>query len=242
MVLRHYVHTEHLLNARPRMKPMSVEKHKCPECSRETNCEVFAHIHDNDDHGSDGEFVTYSEHFMLKCRGCDRVFHEIKSIFSEDIHQIGYDAAGDPIYLDNFDYKYWPNVSRRSLPSWINDVEDVKINNALREVYRSLQVNIPRLTAVGLRLVIDLVFEHLGIDGELTFKDKVKEFRKVPSVGTQFADEVSHMIEAGGAAIHRGWKPTTREIDTLFDGLEDFLKAQFSPREAVQVVKVPARK
>lgn len=218
-----------------------VEKHNCPSCDRETNCDVHGQKHFTENHDNHGDFQTYHSHYLLQCRGCDTVFHETKSVFSEDVFQIGEDPGGNPVYHEDANHAYWPNASRRRLPEWIGEIESQEISSAYREVHRSLQVDTRRLTAVGVRLVIDLVFEDLGIDGSLPFKKKLDEFRTLPNVRTEFADELEHMIDVGGAAIHRGWDPSESDIDVLFDGLEAFLQGQYAPRKSVKAIVAPKK-
>lgn len=90
-------------------------------------------------------------------------------------------------------------------------------------------------------MIIDLVFEDLGIAPQKNFKQKLDEFRTLPDVRTEFADELEHMIDVGGAAIHRGWDPSSNEIDIMLEGLEAFLKNQYAPRKSVKTVKAPVK-
>jgi hypothetical protein len=72
------------------------------------------------------------------------------------------------------------------------------------------------LAAIGIRGVLDLtMIEKIG--DRRTFKEKVDAFQEAGYLSVRQALNLNILIEAGHAAVHRQWAPSSCEIATLLD-------------------------
>ena len=102
------------------------------------------------------------------------------------------------------------------------------LTDELQALYRSVEVDVKQLTTSGITLVIDLVFEDLGIEPELPFKEKLARFRSLPNVRPELVCALKHMVE--GEAQHAARDPAVEDIDELMGELEHFVKIQYGPK------------
>ena len=103
------------------------------------------------------------------------------------------------------------------------------LTDELQALYRSVEVDVKQLTASGVTLVIDLVFEDLGIAPELPFKEKLALFKSRPHVRPEFVRALERMGALGGDAGQAAWDPAVEDMDGLMAELERFVKIQYGP-------------
>ncbi len=92
-------------------------------------------------------------------------------------------------------------------------------------------------------MTFDKATELLGIDPAITFDSKLSELEKAGKIGEGERTILDVLTDAGGAAAHRGWKPTPYELDTLISILEGFIdRTLVLPSKAKQLADtIPAR-
>jgi hypothetical protein len=79
------------------------------------------------------------------------------------------------------------------------------------------------LAAIGARAIVDFVVtEKAGDDGN--FKDKLNRIREQGLIAETQVDVVSAAFDAGSAAVHRGYRPTPADVNTLVDITESLLQ------------------
>lgn len=106
------------------------------------------------------------------------------------------------------------------------------LTDELQALYRSVEVDVKQLTASSVTLVIDLVFEDLGIAPELPFKEKLARFKSLPNVRPEFVRALERMGVLGGDAGQAAWGPAVEDMDGLMAELERFVKIQYGPKPA----------
>jgi hypothetical protein len=81
------------------------------------------------------------------------------------------------------------------------------------EIYVAVEHRLYTLAAMGIRAT----FENLMKEkvGDRPFKALVNEFQKAGYLSPRQALSLDVIIEAGHAAIHRGWNPTDEDVFTL---------------------------
>jgi hypothetical protein len=97
----------------------------------------------------------------------------------------------------------------------------------LDEVYTALDNDLSVLATIGMRAVFDCASQLLGADANQSFAEKLKELVAGNKIGGEEKEILSTLADAGNAAAHRGWKPSTSEIDSLMRALENFLERAF---------------
>lgn len=216
----------------------------CPNCGPSRWAEIVAQYSTtwSEEHTD----ISGSEtHRLLKCCGCDTVYVEKATTFSEDVE---YEI--DPKTGQDFPYiperkTYWPNISKRKQPKWLVEFifSDQKFFDLIDELYVALDNGLLVLSAIGVRTVFDRATEILGIDTNITFAAKLRELKQNQRISDHEADILEILTDAGGAAAHRGWAPSERELATMMDILEQFLHRNLVLGEAAGSLRnaVPPR-
>jgi hypothetical protein len=208
----------------------------CPTCRREQNTEIIAHHKLREYAPDDDGIFVQNDHFILKCGGCDTVFHRHDSAFSED-----YDSRTGGLKVDT---EYWPAQSKRDRPDWLN-VDFMSVDQLLYKltssIYTALDHDLTVLAAIGTRTTFDRASELLGIDTGKPFAKKLDDLVSAGQIGTTERDNLAILVDAGSAAAHRAWEPSAKELDTMMAILEHFLYRAFVIDAEARKLKVPAR-
>jgi uncharacterized protein DUF4145 len=99
--------------------------------------------------------------------------------------------------------------------------------------YEALNNDALVLAAIGLRTVFDRASEKMGVDPALQFDKKLDALEGMEKIGRSERETLEILTDAGGAAAHRGWKPTVKQLDTLMTVGEQFLSVTGHMRELV---------
>jgi hypothetical protein len=176
---------------------------------------------------------------LYKCLGCDEVRLEHRSWFSEDT-----DEQGRPVINTEW---FPPSISRQK-PIWRRQLLPFnaklhELNGLADEIYGSLSIGAHRVATMGIRALVERVMiDVVGNHG--TFKATVKAFFDGGYVAP-FQQEMfeNTLIEAGHAAMHRGFEPTADTVNTLLDIVEGVLQAiYYQPLLADKAKKtIPSR-
>lgn len=200
----------------------------CNACSHETEHYILKEHQQYDEEGPN--FL----HEFLKCCGCHRISMRITSPYSSN------------------ETKYPPAISR-PIPSWATDYDiydliDEKppvpktISALIVETYTAVQSGSNRLVAMGVRAVLDaIISEKLGDVG--SFKAGLDGLLKAGYISSRQQMMIDSVLEAGHAAIHRGWFPSGRDIEILLDVLESLIETVYVHEGRAQELekRVPKR-
>lgn len=196
---------------------MSEEKIKahCNTCGGLKNHVV---LHPETDVHSEDDWLSISTYRLIRCAGCDRVHlqHETEV------------TTGNQTYIN---LVYYPPALSRRRPDWMTlSVHNVlwamnsEIGQLLTEVYAALQNGSNRLAAMGIRaLVENIMIDKIGSDTG-NFEQKIAQFFELGYVAPyQHKSFRLGLIEAGHAAMHRGFRPTDEQLATLLDITESLV-------------------
>jgi hypothetical protein len=114
---------------------------------------------------------------------------------------------------------------------------DEDVHSLMSSVYVALDNDLAVLTAIGIRTVFDRASEFVGIDPAKSFATKLSDLVTSGKIGTDQRDTLAILTDAGSAAAHRGWKPTSEELDTMLEVIESFLHNTFILGEAAKKLK-----
>lgn len=207
----------------------TMRKAECSNCEGMRNCDILG-MHS--ERTEDDNFQAETTWYILKCRGCDHVFVQTISTNSEDYEDY-YEEDGSAATTYNETIKYWPALSKRRRPEWILDyginVENngAALSKAMLELYGALENDLRMLAAIGIRTTYDIASELLGIDPSLTFAEKLDALVSSGRIGILDKDRLDTMVDAASASAHRGWRPTTSDLNTMMDVLEHFVHESF---------------
>jgi len=112
----------------------------------------------------------------------------------------------------------------------------------LREIYGATNAGYLRLTAAGVRSLIDQVMnEIVGDCGNFT--QKLEAFTLHGYLSPRERDRIGQVIDAGHAAIHRGHEPQLTDVTIMLDITEHMSLSVYVHDQAGQKLKgsTPAR-
>src|SRR5207302_10452998 len=104
-------------------------------------------------------------------------------------------------------------------------------------VYSALEHDLSVLAAIGIRTVFDRASELLGIAPSRTFGEKLSGLVDLGKIGVEQRETLAILTDAGSAAAHRGWRPSSEELDTMMTVIEMFLHNAFVIGDAVTKLK-----
>lgn len=192
----------------------AIEKFFCNVCKGETNHFVRG-VYEK--HVDDGEFWLKSKLLIIECCGCENLALVKKTLFSEDIFQIG-----ESKWQEDWDISIYPPVSYRALPAWFDDLPDPTLQEILKEIYKSLQTESHYLATFGSRTLIDrLIVLTVGDMGN--FHKGMKALIDDGKLSTHEHEILKPVLEAGHAAAHRAWAPSKEMLATILDTVENLI-------------------
>jgi hypothetical protein len=211
---------------------MPTVKAHCNTCSGDRNHDV---LHSELTTWSDDEQDIYGSdaYETLKCCGCDAIKLRHISSFSED---------------DEAKIYYFPPAIFRPSPEWFSELwRELKtgeefVEVLLKEIYVALQNNLPGLATMGVRALLEqTMILRAGDNG--SFAKNIAAFEKLGHVSQRQRERLETILEAGHAAIHRGYVPKVRDVVTLLDITEHIVESVFLHQAKIEELKkkVPAR-
>lgn len=209
---------------------------ECAKCGGRRNCNIMASFANSGSYSDDHyDYSWHTDWRIVQCAGCDEVFVQTVSSNSEDYEQ-AYDYDGKTVTTYNETIRYWPALSKRKQPAWLDEELSVmsvdngvidRLVSSLKELYGALANDLHMLAGIGIRTSFDIASEVLGVDPGAYFSEKLEAIFKAGEIGKTQQEHIEKMVEAGHASTHRGWIPTGKDLTVLMDILEDFLVIAF---------------
>ena len=196
----------------------------------------------SEDFGIDGA-DTYE---VLKCCGCDNVLFRHSNWFSEDFDP----STGQAVVH----IKRYPPETFRNKPKWLSSsylskneilIPELKdnIEYLISEIYIALQNNAPQLALLGIRALLEaIMLDKVGDTG--SFLGNINEFLKKGYISIKQKEALEPVVEAGHAAMHRGYKSNPHEVACLMDVTESIIETIYinESRTKNLTKKLPPRK
>jgi hypothetical protein len=186
----------------------------CNTCSGETTHDVL-HSEKTRWEAEQGAVCGGETYETLRCCGCKTIRLRLRSWCSED---------------DEAEVYYFPPAITRRRPDWFQDLwrelepAESFLENLMEEIYTALQNNLPRLAAMGVRALLEQVMiAKAGDKG--TFGANLTAFEKLGHVSSKQKERLEAILDAGHAAIHRGYEPRPDELVTLLDIAEHIIES-----------------
>jgi hypothetical protein len=183
----------------------------CNKCQGETRHATLS-IHSRHYTEADEAFprVIAEEWIVIQCRGCD----SIKVCVTQN----------------STDFKtpretHYPAVESRRLPKWALQLPD-EFQELFREIYKALNAECPCLSTMGVRALIDqMLNDRVGDVGG--FAMKLGEAVKNGLLTDAQRQMIEAAVEAGHAASHRGFRPTSQQLSDALDIAEHALMSGY---------------
>lgn len=205
----------------------------CTKCQKETKCEIvfkksYPKIVEYFSKNSDGVVNDkfYRIHVLLyeisECKGCEEPTVHITEYCPEKdnpelLQKILSGLPDDSIkHISTFCF---PN---ENYPEWVKSL-DTEIMKVYFETFSLKTKKMYRFTAMGLRLIFDIIStKKVGDIGG--FDKKLKKLFDENFISKSQYDSLKILIDAGNAATHRYFEPTEEVIETCFMILDNLLK------------------
>lgn len=199
------------------MTDEEITRAHCNKCGHDTNHLVVAERQQSNSEIArlspyeDGFKVRWEDRYLLlECRGCEEV--SVKRI-----HWFSEQPEGEHVEY------YPPRVSRRE-PTWLQEVP-IPTRDLMLEIYGALQADHRRIALMGARSVIDsLMLRQVGDAG--SFVDKLDALEQQGFLSEVNRNILEAALEAGHAAVHRGYEPSAKDLGSVMDIVENVLQAE----------------
>jgi len=226
----------------PEIEASKVQGH-CPQCGPRRWSDVKGQ-HATEERDDESGVWGRTDYRILECRGCLATYMQTESVFSEDTDH-RQNAAGDWEEFLNPTIEHWPAASKRPLPSWAMQIRffDDNLGNLFSDIYGCLNADLDVPATVAIRTAFDSATELLGIDPAKRFAEKMDELKTLGKISDDERSTLDVVVDAGSAAAHRGWRPTTQQLETLVSLIETFFHRTFVLGDEAKKIKaaMPAR-
>jgi hypothetical protein len=203
-------------------------KSHCPNCGPGRYANVI-YSHDASDYDDESGISEKTTSFILECGGCKTVFFQEDYVCSEDC---GPDGRPEKRIT------YYPAPVKRKRPEWFSLLDlEPGLYSLLKETYNALDVDARVLSATGARTIFDRASELLKIHPALTFKEKLNQLQNKGHISASERKYLDILTDASGAAAHRGWKPTAKQLNTVMTIVETFIHRKFVLEAEVKGLK-----
>lgn len=171
-----------------------------------------------------GAYNSAEKYEPLKCAGCNSI--KLR-------HSAHYPNSPNEYVT------YFPPAVYRRRPEWVINLEDtisdenffvLELHN---EIYVALQNNLVRVAAMGIRALLEQIM-ITKVGDKNSFLANVSAFEKEGHISTYQKERLTAILEAGHAAIHRKYRPSTEDIITLIDITEHIIESVYLHDEKVK--------
>ncbi|MGV3518718.1 MAG: DUF4145 domain-containing protein [Luteitalea sp.] len=82
-----------------------------------------------------------------------------------------------------------------------------------------------------------------GVEPAISFDDKLRRLVDDGRIGGDEKKILAVLVDAGGAAAHRSWRPRRDQLDTMLDAIESFLHRALIVKDGIAKLEaaVPAK-
>lgn len=193
----------------------------CDKCKSETNHLVISE-HEESGECEEDSFAWWETYQIVKCAGCDSISF-VKTWIDTDSRnfETGEWEPSITLYPERRP-KQRDHTSREEIEC--AQMFPTKTRRAYREVIRSLSANLPILTAIGLRAIIESICIEKGAT-KGTLERKIDELASNGLLARAQADILHGLRFMGNFAAHEIEPPKLEELLAALEIAETLLKA-----------------
>lgn len=204
-----------------------IESIHCSRCLRSNR--HFVLLEKNTDCADDVDEIGHAiassgfNWVLYECCGCENIVLR-RRFWHTDMER------GESHEEDVYNTWYPPLIGRQ-IPIWHQKLDETE-QRLISEIYAALHAKAFSLTLMGLRSLLDVyMVKKVGDSGP--FKSKLEKLVKMGFLSAAQLEQVEPAIEAGSAAAHRGYNPSSETVTFVLDLVEvllhqDLLSAQTS--------------
>ena len=194
----------------------------CPECGPKRWADVVGH---DVTKGDEDGLWWQTDYFIVRCRGCETRYFIEEFVFSEDMEEYFEEERQQWVGHLSPRIKQYPSPIKRPEPVWSANIsiKDNLLGSLLSDIYSCLSADLSVPAAISIRTCFDRATELMGVDPAISFAEKLKELKSGGIISEGESKTLEVLTEAGSAAAHRAWRPTSAQLSTMMDILEAFL-------------------
>lgn len=169
---------------------------------------------------------------LYECRGCENIV--LRRRFWHTDMDRG-ESEGEECYNT-----WYPSLVGRQIPTWHKKLGDTE-RRLITEIYTALHAKAFALTLMGLRALLDVyMVKKVGDSG--TFKSKLAQLVRIGSLSAAQLQQIEPALEAGSAAAHRGFDPSSEAVTFVLDVVELLLHQDLLGSQVSQIIAgIPPR-
>jgi len=199
-----------------------MNKIHCSNCLRKTDHNLLFKketVECEEKINNDPEFwMTVGYYYVLyECNGCHNIVMK-KQLKSNTIE---FEAYSEESFKKHF-VSWYPALSSRKIPDWHKNLSKTE-RELFIEIYRAYHSDSKMLSIMGLRTVLDMfIVRKIGDKGN--FKEKLTGLEKQGYLSADQIIVLRPVIDAGSAAAHRAYQPTSEDLTLALDIVEILLQ------------------
>lgn len=210
---------------------MKTSRAPCSFCLIETEHNVL-HAIDRSDNSANWHYT------LLECAGCKDIL--LREVFSTKPRD----------GVDDTTIHYYPSPASRKIHDWVHELSigiiggphNTSLGDLFLEIYQAVRGGQFRLAIMGVRALIEQVMvKKVGDRG--SFVKNLDAFEQAGYISLVQRGALTDILDAGHAAIHRGYHPAEQDIQIALDITEGVLAAIYVHGDAAKKVskRVPTR-
>lgn len=209
--------------------PLSKHKivHKkvlCIECKTHIKHEVLVDISEYDETHSPIDF--HLNYRILKCINCGTISYQTKNLSSEDVYPIGEDEDGNLIMHEDATYKMYPiRDEETAFSKQFEEILPSQIYQTYEEVVYALNNNMPLLSGLGLRTLLEQIVKYFGKSDDLGVI--LTQFEEDGFISTKQRALLDNIRYLGNDAAHRADSKSRKDLTLHLKVLENLIQQLF---------------
>lgn len=197
---------------------------ECDDCLKETNHEVLYNYGQQEEILDENDKVLeklYYDFKTIRCLGCDNVsFLRVTKVQDKNKKFATVQEA-------------YPNTSRKEYDTaldFLNYQETLALPPLVKNLYTELEevfsTDLPILTGIGLRTLLEAICIHQNIKGR-NLREKIDNLQKDGLIAAKDLPVLHNLREIGNVTVHQIKKPTKKTLNYSLEILNHTLKSLY---------------
>jgi hypothetical protein len=169
--------------------------------------------------------------FIVQCNGCETIQFCKVSSNSEDISYVEDPTTGevDTFYPDTIEQ--YPAITTvfESPIAFVSMPTGVK--KAYQETYLALANNLPKLSAIGIRLLVELICLSFEVPQNLTLFDKINRLQELGIISEDMKKLLQKIRLFGNDGAHTDQLPTTTDLSNAWAAINTLIRYLYGTKD-----------
>lgn len=205
---------------------LEFEECLCLKCKVEINHEILVHIRKHIIYEEESYIRLYEFLKILKCINCSEISFGHKFMNPDDASIIGENIYGELLYEEYSDIRTYPARDINTIASQqFQNILPEEIYSIYEEVIIALNNQMPLLTALGLRTLLEQIIKYFGKSDDLGII--LNQFEKDGFISTKQRSLLDDIRYLGNDAAHRADSKSRKDLILHLKVLENLIQQLF---------------